>query len=275
MSNVVKCVYLSLIFLMHHSCGSHVGINKVTEEKENKSLFLTEKEVNDLIAIENQIAIDSIGILVYDGFFNLDAFGPHSVFSGLIGTEVLFIAQKKGKVKTSSGIEILVNNSIDEVEQLDILIIPGGTTGTVNTSKNEKILNWIRKIDSTSTFTTSVCTGAWILGEAGLLKNKKATTNWYRAKDKIESYGGTFLQERYVRDGKLWTSAGVSAGIDMSLAMVNTIKGETYTKLLMLNLEYDPKPPVVGGSVSNTNKGLVNYMAQMYDSLLEPKANTK
>lgn len=72
-----------------------------------------------------------------------------------------------------------------------------------------------------------------------------------------------------MRDGKLWTSAGVSAGIDMSLAVVNAIKGETYTKLLMLNLEYDPKPPVMGGSVNNTDKGLVNYMARIYDSVLE------
>ena len=266
-----KTVIFNLVFLFFLSCGPKVDTNKLGQIKDNDNPILTEQEVNKLIDSENQMSVETIGILVYDGFFNMDAFGPHSVLSGLIGTEVLLIAEKKGKVKTSSGIEIYVDNSIDEVEQLDILLIPGGTTGTVNTSKNDKILNWIRKIDSTSTFTTSVCTGAWILGEAGLLQNKKATTNWYRAKDKIESYGGTFLQERYVRDGKLWTSAGVSAGIDMSLALVNAIKGETYTKLLMLNLEYDPKPPVIGGSVNNTNKGLVNYMSQMYDSVLGSK----
>lgn len=76
------------------------------------------------------------------------------------------------------------------------------------------------------------------------------------------------MQERYVRDRKIWTSAGVSAGIDMSLALVNEIKGETYTKLVMLNLEYDPKPPLEGGSVEKTSKGLVNHMSGMYDQIL-------
>ena len=257
-----------LLFLFILSCQENTKVktdkNEAIDEK-----ILTDEEIGQAILTEEKIKINSIGILVYDGFFDLDAFGPHSVLSSIVGTDVFFVAEKKGSVKTSSGIEISVTKSIEEVDKLDILLIPGGTVGTVRASKNQNLINWIKKIDQTTKYTTSVCTGAWILGEAGLLENKKATTNWYRAKEKIESYNAEFVQERYVQDGKLWTSAGVSAGIDMSLALVNEIKGETYAKLVMLNLEYDPKPPLKGGSVENTNKGLINHMSGMYDQILD------
>ena len=107
------------------------------------------------------------------------------------------------------------------------------------------------------------------MGEAGLLKGKKATTNWYRAKEKLVEYNAHFKEERWVQDGKYWTSAGVSAGIDMSLALVAAVKGETYAKIAMLNLEYDPQPPFVGGSVKKTNPGIVNYLTAAYDGILE------
>ena len=238
---------------------------------ENKPIenTITSKEIGEAIVREEKIKIDSIGILLYEGFFELDAIGPYSVLSNMIGTKVFFVSEKRGIIQSSSGLQINVQNDISEIEHLDIILIPGGATGTVATSKNQKILDWIQKIDQTSTFTTSVCTGAWILGEADLLKNKKATSNWYRAEEKLNKYGAEFIEKRWVRDGKLWTSAGVSAGIDMSLAIINEIKGETYTKLTMLNLEYDPKPPITGGSVHNTNKGLVNHMTGMYDSMLK------
>ena len=257
-----------LLFLFILSCQENTKV-KTAEDKAIDEKILTDEEIGQAILTEEKIEINSIGILVYDGFFDLDAFGPHAVLSNMIGTDVFFVAEKKGAVKTSSGIEISVIKSIEEVDKLDILLIPGGTIGTIQASKNQNLISWIKKIDQTTKYTTSVCTGAWILGEAGLLDNKKATTNWYRAKEKIESYNAEFVQERYVQDGKLWTSAGVSAGIDMCLALVNEIKGETYAKLVMLNLEYDPKPPLIGGSVKNTNEGLVNHMSGMYDQILK------
>lgn len=259
---------LTVVFLLTLSCRQEPN-TEVMEKSDGKEKILTVEEVTGAIVNEEKIEINSIGILVYNGFFDLDAFGPYAVLSNMVGTDVFFVAEKKGKITTSSGIEISVTKSIEEVNKLDILLIPGGTVGTVRASKNQNLIDWIKKIHGTTTYTTSVCTGAWILGEAGLLKNKKATTNWYRAKEKIESYQAEFVQERYVQDGKLWTSAGVSAGIDMSLALVNEIKGETYTKLIMLNLEYDPKPPLKGGSVEKTNEGLVEYMSGMYDQVLE------
>ena len=257
-----------LLLVFNISCQENTKV-KIEEQNAIKEQILTDEEVGQTIVREEKIKINSIGILVYDGFFDLDAFGPYSVLSSIAGADVFFVAEKKGNVKTSSGIEISVTKSIEEISNLDILLIPGGTVGTVEASNNQNLIDWIKKVDKTTKYTTSVCTGAWILGEAGLLENKKVTTNWYRAKEKIEAYNAEFIQERYVRDGKLWTSAGVSAGIDMSLALVNEIKGETYAKLVMLNLEYDPKPPFKGGSVENTNKGLVKYMSGIYDRILE------
>ena len=89
-------------------------------------------------------------------------------------------------------------------------------------------------IDQNNLHKISVCTGAWILGATGLLKDKIVTTNWYRAEQMMHRYGAHFKQERYVQDGKYWTSAGVTAGIDMSLALVNDLMGEQYLRLLCL-----------------------------------------
>lgn len=261
--------FLLIVCLINISC-KHQSKNETDDKEITQENVLTSEDIEQIINEENT-EIDSIGILVYDGFFDLDAIGPYSVLSNMVGTDVFFVSEKKGTVKASSGIEVSVSNSIDDIKRLDILVVPGGLKGTVQASKNENILSWVKKIDEASIFTVSVCTGAWILGEAGILKNKTATANWYRAKEKIESYGAKFTPERYVRDGKLWTSAGVSAGIDMSLALIAELKGETYAKLVMLNLEYDPKPPLIGGSVENTNPGLVDYMTRIYDATIQSK----
>jgi len=247
--------------------GNKKSDNDQKEESIESSLSV--EQINKKLQAESKLEVDSIGILLYDKFFELDAVGPYQVLSGMLGTKVFYVAPEKGIITGSSGMQFKVEHSIEEINQLDILIIPGGTVGTVAAGNNEEILSWIKKIDHKSMFTTSVCTGSWILGKAGLLTNKRATTNWYRAKEKLKEYNVNFVDERWVKDGKYWTSAGVSAGIDMSFALVGEIKGETYAKLLMLNLEYDPKPPFKGGSVHKTDVGLVSYMTQMYDAVLK------
>ncbi len=214
--------------------------------------------------------ITTIGILLYDGYFSLDAMGPHSVLSSMYPAKTFFIAKEKGLVKSNNGLVTQVDTTISEVQQLDILVVPGGTAETNRASNDQELLHWIKTIDQNSKYTTSVCTGAWILGAAGLLEGKKATTNWYRAKEKLQGYGATFINERYTNDGKYWTSAGVSAGIDMSLALVDHIMGRNYADFVMLNLEYDPQPPFEGGSVEKTDP-VVKFMTQkMYDLGLEP-----
>ncbi|MDD5227527.1 MAG: DJ-1/PfpI family protein [Methylococcales bacterium] len=213
---------------------------------------------------------NGIGIYVYDGMYALDAINPYQVFKSA-GLKVFMIAQKKGTITTSSKLTINVDKSIDEVDKLDILVIPGGATEAAAQTKDTVILDWIRKIDKTTIYTTSVCTGAWILGSTGLLKGKKATTHWYRAEEMLTKYGAKYQKKRWVQDGKYWTSAGVTAGADMSLAIVLKLFGKDYTQAVMLDLEYDPKPPV---SYSTTTPKVKSIMEYMYDYYLLPFVKT-
>lgn len=178
------------------------------------------------------------------------------------------MARHKGLVHSTSNV-YQVDCDINDINHLDVLIIPGGFEETYALCKDTTLLNWIRKIDRTSTYTASVCTGAWILGATGLLKGRNVSTHWYAAKEIMASYGAHYQNKRWVKDGKYWTAAGVSAGIDMGLAMVEATKGKTYTEFVMLNMEYDPQPPTYGGSCDKTNPGLVSYTSEMYDIVLQ------
>jgi putative intracellular protease/amidase/YHS domain-containing protein len=212
-----------------------------------------------------KVEIKTVGIYLYDGYSALDAMGPYSVFTRLLGSNVFFIAKHKGIVVDGAGLKVQVDTSIYEVKQLDILLIPGGLAQTYQETKNDALLNWVRSIDNTSKYTTSVCTGAWILGASGLLKNKEATTHWYGKKMLANDFGAKVQNTRYTHSGKYWTGAGVSAGIDMSLALLNEIAGEQYTRAVMLDLEYDPQPPFKGGNETYADKNMVEGMRALYD----------
>lgn len=211
-----------------------------------------------------------IGIFVYDGMNALDALGPYQTLKNA-GLNAFLISRNKDKLVTSSdtpsrGLKLIADKSWDEVDRLDVLVIPGGAISTARLTQDQEVLDWIRRMDQTTYFTTSVCTGAWLLGEAGLLKGRNATTNWYRAKEFLQKYGATYKNERYVQDGKYITSAGVTAGIDMALYMIKTLyNSKEYTQAVMLDLEYDPKPPVRGGSVKKSKPIVTNSMRVMYD----------
>lgn len=213
--------------------------------------------------------IKSIGILVYEGVNDMDVIGPRHVLAQS-GIRPKLIALESGNVKSSNGLVLVPDTVIDQVGQLDILVIPGGAAETLKASYNQKLLDWIRVIDKNSVYTTSVCTGGWILGATGLLEGKRASTNWYREEEFLEKYGAIPANERYTQDGKYWTSAGVTAGMDMSLAILADNWGDKYAQGVMLDMEYDPQPPIEGGSPEKTS-WLVNWMMKsMYDAIINP-----
>lgn len=226
------------------------------------------QEMMEIILQKPKTQIKTIGVFVYDGFNNLDAMGPFQVLTQITGAKTFLIAKQKGIVRNNSKVKIIVDSSMNEVTSLDILLIPGGAMETLMMTQDTAVLNWIKRIDKNSKYTTSVCTGAWILGATGLLRDKHATTNWYRAEEMLNNYGAHFEKQRYVHDGKYWTSAGVSAGIDMSLAIVNDLMGEKFTQAVMLDLEYDPKPPFNAGSVDKTIPIVAEMMRSMYDMIM-------
>jgi putative intracellular protease/amidase len=259
-----KRVLLTIGFLMV------LFVDTFAQNSKADSLAKRHDELMKIIMTQPKYPIKTIGVYVYDGYNTLDAIGPYQVLSELMGVDIFFVAKEKGFVKNQRGLKVQVDKSFADVEKLDILIIPGGAKETFMQTQDTTVLNWIRKIDKTSTYTTSVCTGGWILGATGLLKDKNVTCNWYDAAEIMKMYGANFKQERYVHDGKYWTSAGVSAGIDMALGIMNELMGDKYTKGVMLDLEYDPQPLYPDGNASKTEPIVKDMMTQMYDMGLKP-----
>ena len=186
-------------------------------------------------------------ILLYDGFTALDAIGPYEVLSRVPGASVTFVAAEPGPVGTDNGmLTILAERSIRDVPAPQIVLVPGGP-GEVAERAGGPTLEWLRGVHETSIWTTSVCTGSLILAAAGLLHGKRATGHWL-ALEKLRELGAEAVEERVVFDGKLVTAAGVSAGIDMSLALAARIAGEQVAQAIQLGIEYDPQPPFNAGS---------------------------
>ncbi len=186
-------------------------------------------------------------ILLYDGFTALDAIGPYEVLSRLPGGSVAFVAAEAGPVRTDNGmLTVHAERSLAEVKAAKIVLVPGGP-GEVAERAGGPALDWLRAAHETSTWTTSVCTGSLILAAAGLLDGKRATGHWL-AMDKLGELGAQPVSERFVIDGKIVTAAGVSAGIDMALALVAQIAGEQVAQAIQLGIEYDPQPPFDAGA---------------------------
>ncbi|MBB3841447.1 putative intracellular protease/amidase [Runella defluvii] len=254
-----------ILILMYAAC-----ISAIAQTSEADSTAKRHDELMQIIMTKPKVPIKTIGVYVYDGYNTLDAIGPYQVLSELMSVNIFFVAKNKGFVKNQRGLEVKVDKSIAEVEQLDILIIPGGAKETFFQTQDQEVLDWIRKIDQKSVYTASVCTGAWILGATGLLEGKNVSSNWYRASEIMGMYGAKYQPERFVRDGKYWTSAGVTAGMDMALGMINELMGDKYTKAALLDLEYDPKPIYPDGNATKTEPIVKEMLMQMYDMGLKP-----
>jgi transcriptional regulator GlxA family with amidase domain len=188
-----------------------------------------------------------IAILIYDRFTALDAVGPYEVLRLIPGARVSFAAKEKGPIRTDAGsLALIADFAIEEIKAADIVVVPGGPGQTALMNDN-RILDWIRNVHSTTRWTTSVCTGSLVLAAAGLLKGLRATTHWL-ALDVLRKYGAEPTSERVVTQGKIITAAGVSAGIDMALRLAALECGEAVAQSIQLGIEYDPQPPFDAGS---------------------------
>ncbi|WP_031465825.1 DJ-1/PfpI family protein [Sciscionella sediminilitoris] len=186
-----------------------------------------------------------IAILLFDRFTALDAVGPYEVLSR-IGS-VRFVGTETGPVRTDNGMLALsADATLAEVGAPDVVVVPGGP-GQTEQMTDGPVHEWLRAVDAGSTWTTAVCTGSLVLAAAGLLRGRRATSHWL-ATDQLPRYGVTPTDERVVVDGKYVTAAGVSAGIDMGLALAARIAGEDAARTVQLGIEYDPQPPFDAGS---------------------------
>lgn len=190
-----------------------------------------------------------IVIYIYNGLTALDAVGPYEVLSRLPNANVKFVGKEKGVIVTDTHfLKLVAEFDISEIDKADILVIPGSIVGFIREAKDKVLLSWINRINLTSTWTTSVCSGSIILAAAGLLKDKKATSHW-GVIHLLKEYGAIPKRERYVQEEKIITAQGVSAGIDMSLYLVSQIIGTEKAKAYQLFIEYDPRPPFNSGNI--------------------------
>jgi transcriptional regulator GlxA family with amidase domain len=200
-----------------------------------------------------------ITILLYEQFTALDAIGPYEILSRLNGARVVFAAEKAGPVPADTGmLTVTADAALGDVPHPDIVLVPGGP-GQDAQMDNGPVLDWLRRADAASSWTTSVCTGSLILAAAGLLDGRRATSHWLHL-DRLREFGARPVSERVVMDGKYVTAAGVSAGIDMALGLSGRIAGTPAAQAIQLMIEYDPHPPLTAGSPSTAPPDLVTSL---------------
>jgi transcriptional regulator GlxA family with amidase domain len=189
-----------------------------------------------------------IAIVAFDNMAALDAIGPFEVLAHLPDARMHWVGLKTGVVRTeeNSGVGIHVDEVIENVPAPDIIVVPGGH-GEQALRDDDRFVTWLKAAHETSTWTTSVCTGSLLLGSAGLLAGKRATSHWL-ALETLKTFGAEPTLERVVIDGKVITAAGVSSGIDMALTLAEKVAGEFVAQTIQLGIEYDPQPPFDAGS---------------------------
>jgi transcriptional regulator GlxA family with amidase domain len=200
-----------------------------------------------------------VAILIFDKLTALDAVGPYEILSRLPNVELRFVAKEPGPKRTDTGtLSLTADLAISELPDPDLVLVPGGE-GNRPLMRDDELLDWLRRAHETSTWTTSVCTGALVLGAAGILEGKRATTHWaYR--ERLREFGAEPVVARFVEDGKVVTAAGVSAGIDMALHLAARDVGEDFSKAVQLGIEYDPAPPFDTGSPEKAPPELVEVV---------------
>jgi transcriptional regulator GlxA family with amidase domain len=187
-----------------------------------------------------------IAILLFDRLTALDAVGPYEVLSRLPGATVSWVAVEPGPKRADAGLALVADQRLSDVVAPEVVVVPGGF-GSRSAMRDSQVLDWIRTVHATSTWTTSVCTGALVLAAAGVLRGLEATTHWSQL-ERLREFGARPMAERIVQQGKVVTAAGVSAGIDMGLRLAELIAGETVAQAIQLAIEYDPAPPFDTGS---------------------------
>lgn len=198
-------------------------------------------------------------IVLYDRFTALDAVGPYETLGRLPDSELVFVAEETGPVRSDSGnLALIADRTLAEVPNPDVVVVPGGP-GQASQMANKALLDWIRAADATSTWTTSVCTGSLLLAAAGLLEGRRATSHWL-ALDELRRFGVEPTGERVVTDGKYVTAAGVSSGIDMGLALLGHLAGDFVAQAVQLGIEYDPQPPYDAGAPQKAPADVVELL---------------
>jgi cyclohexyl-isocyanide hydratase len=186
------------------------------------------------------------GLLAFPQVQQLDLTGPYEVFASVPGSEVHLIWKDLQPLRSATGLMLTPTVTFADCPALDVLCVPGGS-GINALLEDETVLAFLRERAPNLRYLTSVCTGSLVLGAAGLLKGKRATSHW-NAHDFLSHFGAIPVAERVVRDGTLITAGGVTSGIDFGLTVVAELLGEAEAQTVQLAIEYAPQPPFDAGT---------------------------
>jgi cyclohexyl-isocyanide hydratase len=192
------------------------------------------------------MSVFNVGFVIFPELTQLDFTGPQQVLARLPQSAMHIIAKSASSVPSDSGLSLVPTHTFENCPRLDLICVPGGSTGVVQAMGDRETIEFIRRQSTSAKYVTSVCTGAFILGAAGLLKGRRATTHWAFT-ELLPLVGATHEKARVVKDGNVITAGGVTSGIDFGLSMVAEIAGETTAQAIQLGLEYNPNPPFDAG----------------------------
>ena len=201
----------------------------------------------------------NIGFVIFPDLTQLDFTGPLQVLSRLPESKTHIVAKSAAPVPSDCGLGLVPTHTFANCPALDLICVPGGSMGVVGAMGDADTIDFVRRQAAGARYVTSVCTGAFILGVAGLLKGRRATTHWAFA-DLLPLVGATHEKARVVRDGNVITAGGVTSGIDFGLSVVAEIGGESVARTIQLGIEYDPAPPFDSGHPDRAPAGLASTL---------------
>jgi cyclohexyl-isocyanide hydratase len=214
--------------------------------------------------MEVGMSLFNVGFVIFPELTQLDFTGPQQVLARLPESAMHIVAKSAAPVPSDSGLSLVPTHTFESCPQLDLICIPGGNAGVVRAIGDEDTVEFVRRQSRTAKYVTSVCTGAFILGVAGLLKGRRATTHWAFA-ELLPLVGATHEKRRVVRDGNVITAGGVTAGIDFGLKVVADIAGDEVAQSIQLGLEYDPDPPFASGHPDRASAPVRSMVSPRYE----------
>jgi cyclohexyl-isocyanide hydratase len=188
----------------------------------------------------------NVGFVIFPDLTQLDFTGPLQVLARLPDSTTHIVAKSSAPVPSDCGLGLVPTHAFADCPPLDLICVPGGAAGVVKAIADRETIDFVRRQAADAKYVTSVCTGAFVLGVAGLLKGRRATTHWGYT-DLLPLVGATYQKARIVRDGNVITAGGVTSGIDFGLSVVAEIAGEAVARTIQLGIEYDPSPPFDSG----------------------------
>jgi cyclohexyl-isocyanide hydratase len=207
----------------------------------------------------------NVGFVIFPHLTQLDFTGPQQVLARLPGSAMHIVAKSAAQVPSDSGLSLVPTHTFQTCPRLDLICVPGGNAGVVQAIADRDTIEFVRRQSSTAKYVTSVCTGAFILGVAGLLKGRRATTHWAFA-ELLPLVGATHEKGRVVKDGNIITAGGVTSGIDFGLRAVAEIAGESVAQAIQLGLEYDPDPPFAAGHPDRASAAVKAMVSPRYET---------